>query len=75
MIFGSFFRPLALVLSVVLVAIGIGCEVLEPEGRTVMVPHVADTLLYDPAGYKDTGSAVSTVLDAVRAGSGQAQSR
>ena len=67
MIFGSFFRPFVLVLSVVLVAIGIGFEVLEPEGRTVMVPHVADTLLYDPAGFQDTESIGSTALDAVRA--------
>lgn len=75
MIFGAFFRPFFLILSVVLAAIGIGFEVMEPEGRTVMVPHVADTLLYDPAGYQDTESAVSTALDAVRAGSGKAQSR
>jgi len=66
MVFGLFFRRFVLVFSVVLAAIGIGFEVLEPEGRTVMVPHVADTLLYDPAGYKDTESIGSTALDAVR---------
>jgi len=66
MVFGSFFRQFMLWLSVVLAAIGIGFEILEPEGRAVMVPHVADTLLYDPAGYEDTESIGSTALDAVR---------